>query len=111
MHTLNDSQLGELRKFLALTKEASRELGDSFSTGLMSDSKSAVYAVKTAAAELDMPEELASQLQQMAEDSWQGAVSMGEVYTRAGSAIGAIGRLQRLIESVFETNELSMREG
>lgn len=76
----------------------------------MSDSKSAVFDVKTAAAELDMPEELARQLQQIAEDSWDGAVNAGDVYARAGSAIGAIGRLQRLIESVFAAHGLDTNE-
>jgi len=102
MHSLDDRQIAELHKLRDLADAAYLELDESYSTGLISDSKSAVFAVMTAADAIDLPTILASEVRQLARESWEGAVGMGEVYERAGKAIAAIGKLQRLIESFLD---------
>jgi len=104
VYSLNDMQLDALQQFLTLVNTADVELDETFSTGRMSDAKSAVFAVKTAAETLDLPDELARQLKQMAQDSWRGATGAEDVYGRAGNAIRAIGHIQTLIHSVLDAN-------
>ncbi len=103
MYSLNEQQLSNLQKPLKLANTAELELDEAFSTGRMSDAKSAVFAVKTTVEMLDVPEELAAQLQQVAQESWHGATGAGgDVYERAGKAIAGIGRIQTLLGQVME---------
>src|SRR5512139_2422056 len=102
MYTLNEQQLADLQKLLKLANPAELELDETFSTGRMSDAKSAVFAVKRAAEALDVPAELAAQLQQVAQESWHGATGAGgDVYERAGKAIAGIGKIQGLLQSAM----------
>ena len=103
---LTENQQILLRKFLDLIKLANDELADSFDTGNMSDSKSAVYDVLTAAESLELPDDLAVPLRKMAHVAWNGASGMGDVYSRAGNAIHAIGNLQKYAAAV-ETEALA----
>jgi hypothetical protein len=98
MQELDEQQKTALRKFLALAKAAFLELDDSISTGLMSDSKSAVFDMRTAADALAVPEEIASDLRRLAHDSWSGVTSSGDAYDRSARAIGPIGEMHRLLE-------------
>jgi hypothetical protein len=97
---LPENQQILLRKFLDLIKLANDELADSFDTGNMRDSKSAVYAVLTASESLDLPDDLAIPVRKMARVAWEGASGIGDVYSRAGNAIHAIGNLQKYAAAV-----------
>ncbi len=98
MQELDETQWEQLRNFNKLVSLADYELSDTFDTGRMSDSRSAVFAVMNAADALNLPEEIAAELRAMAHDSWQGALSSGgDVYARAGNAIAAIGRIQNFL--------------
>ncbi len=98
MQSLSEEQWEELRKFNRLVKTADYELSDTFETGRMSDSKSAVFDMREAANALDLPDAIASELRQMAQESWQGALSSGgDVYARAGKAIAAVGKIERFL--------------
>ncbi len=68
----------------------------------MSDAKSAVYAMVTAASELDVPEEVASRLRQLAKESWSGVAGPGDKYERTSRGISPIGEIVRFIASVLE---------
>lgn len=98
---LNERQLDALRAFLVLVHEAERDLNDSFETGMMSDSKSSVFAVFFASEKLELPADIQAEIQQMALDARYGATGGGEVYQRAGAAMGAIGRIERYIEPLL----------
>ena len=96
---LTDNQWAQLRAFNELVKTARLELVDSLQSDLMSDSKSAVLAVKNAADSLDLPSEMAQDLRRLAGEAWTGIVMGAGVYSRAGKAIGAMGEIQERIES------------
>ena len=96
---LTDNQWAQLRAFNELVKTARLELVDSLQSDLMSDSTSAVLAVKKAADSLDLPSEMAQDLRRLAGEAWTGIVMGVGVYSRAGKAIGAMGEIQERIES------------
>ena len=103
---LTDKQWAQLRAFNELVKAARLELVDSLHSDLMSDSKSAVLAVKNAADSLDLPSdsldlpsEMAQDLRRLAGEAWTSIVMGAGVYSRAGKAIGAMGEIQERIES------------
>jgi hypothetical protein len=106
MPQLNEQQLLDLRRLRDLSRTAFIDLHDSIGSGMMSDSKSSVYAVMQAAKALDMSDEVAAPLRQAAHEAWQGAVSIGEAYDRAAQALAAIGNLQRAIAAVYDANGL-----
>ncbi len=105
MQPLNEQQKAALRRLLALADAAFRELDDSISTGLMSDSKSAVYAMREAAealaGESAVPGELAAELLRLAQASWSGVTSSGDAYERSSRAIAPIGDMERLVEPLL----------
>jgi hypothetical protein len=103
MSQLNEKQLEALRAFVVLLNEAESDLNESFETGMMSDSKSSAYAVMKASEQLGLPADILPEIQQMAKDVWHGASSGGgdDVYSRAGNAMGAIGRIERYIEPLL----------
>ena len=96
---LTDNQWAQLRAFNELVKTARLELIDSLQSDLMSDSSSAVLAVKNAADSLDLPSEMAQDLRRLAGEAWTGIIMGVGVYSRAGKAIGAMGEIQERIES------------
>jgi hypothetical protein len=98
---LNEKQLDALRAFLALVHEAERDLNESFETGMMSDSKSSVFAVSRASEKLELPADMLAEIQQMALEARYGATGDGDVYRRAGCAIAAIGRIERYVEPLL----------
>ena len=97
---LTDKQWEQLRSFNELVKTARLELVDSLQSDLMSDSKSAVLAVKNSADSLDLPREMAQDLRRLAGEAWTGIIMGVGVYSRAGKAIGAMGEIQERIEWV-----------
>lgn len=82
MQELSDVQWAGLREFNKLVEAANYELADSFETGRMSDSKTAVFDMREAANALDLPDILASELRQMAQESWRGGPSAAATCTR-----------------------------
>lgn len=103
MTQLNEKQLEALRAFVVLVNEAASDLNESFETGMMSDSKSSAYAVMMASEQIDLPADILPNIQRMAKDVWHGASGGGgdDVYSRAGNAMGAIGRIERYIEPLL----------
>jgi hypothetical protein len=104
MFSIQQSQWDGLNGFRELVKQANYELADSFETGRMSDSKTAVFNVMNASETLNLPEELLSQFQDLGRAAWHGAVSgngeSSDVYARAGAAIAVIGQIEKLIDSI-----------
>lgn len=104
MFTVEQQQWEGLDNFRELVKQASCELADSIETGMMSDSKTAVFKVREASKTLDLPEELASQFEELGRVAWRGITSGDgvntDVYTRASTAIGVIGQIERLLDSI-----------
>ncbi len=95
---LTSSQNEYLDKVLSLCTEASCDLSDSISNGRMSDSKSSVFAIKTALnAEKTSQMALPSSLSEIANEAWSCVISGGDTYSRAASAIGQVGILERAI--------------
>lgn len=104
MFSIERQQWDALDNFRQLVKQASCELADSIETGMMSDAKTAVFKVREASKSLDLPEALASQFEELGRAAWRG-VSSGDgvntdVYTRASTAIGVIGEIERLLNSI-----------
>lgn len=103
MTLLSDEQHDSLLRFRGMVTLAIAELSDSISTGLMSDSKTAVYNVIQAADELVLPDELNHQLQSLVHSAWHGVAAgdgiSSDVYTRAAVAIQELGKLDRMIEA------------
>ncbi|HKB59728.1 MAG TPA: hypothetical protein VKC56_06730 [Gallionellaceae bacterium] len=97
MQELSVEQVAGLRRLFALAESAFRELDDAMGSGLMSDAKSAVFAMMEAAEALALPDDVAAELRRLATLSWQGVTGSGDAYERTSRAIGAIGDLERVI--------------
>lgn len=90
--------MGQVDEFQTRLNRAIAELSDSISTGYMSDSKSMVYGLVTLAPHLPLPALLLADVIKHTEDAWSCAISDSDVYQRAGSAIGELGVVARLLE-------------
>lgn len=95
---LNAVQQEYLDEVLGLCADASCELSDSICTGRMSDSKSSVYAISTAldgdkVIQLGLPASLSA----IANKAWSCVTTGGDSYSRAASALGQVGILERSI--------------
>lgn len=104
MFTIKQQQWNGLDNFRELVKQASYELAGSIETGMLSDAKTAVFKVREASKTLDLPKELAAQLEELGSAAWRGVTSgdgvNSDVYTRASTAIGVIGDIERLLDSI-----------
>lgn len=104
MYAIQQQQWDGLDSFRKLVHQAVLELDESFETGRMSDSKTAVYNVMKASEQLDLPEEIAQQFEDLGRMAWRGATSgdgeNSDVYARAGAAIGVIGKIEKLLDSL-----------
>ncbi|GEM_PF-6438404 len=90
--------MGPVDEFQARLNRTIAELSDSISTGYMSDSKSMVYGLMTLAPHLPLPVLLLADVIKHTEEAWSCATGDGDVYQRAGSAVGELGVVARLLE-------------
>lgn len=104
MFSIEQQQWDGLDNFRQLVTQASCELADSIETGMMSEAKTAVFKVREATQTLDLPEELAARFAELGRAAWRGVTSgdgvTTDVYTRASTAIGVIGQIERLLDSI-----------
>jgi hypothetical protein len=101
MHELTDSQWDELRKLHKLASLADMETDAALYSGSLDDATPAIQAVLAAADALHLPDGLASNLQALAQEAWNAAEGTGDTKNRAGIAMGAVDRIEQMIESQF----------
>jgi len=101
MHALNEHHWMALGNLYGLVRTANFELNDALYTGDLQHSQSAVHAVRTAANELEWPEDLVNQMRLLAWQSLRHTERKGDALQCAGLACNPIEQIEQMLEDLF----------